>query len=425
MSNLSNSRERVRIYLIRKKKKTFTLSAIFFFLSLLALIGTIASETVNGSLKELREQFYACITIEQAGSDEDMVTPKMAEDILSVIEPDGWSGTNVCYLSMKDISLIPGKYTALGDDAMHIARLVACGDSRLTREFSMGTLKLTEGRALKPEDKGKVVISDTLAKANGLRPGDYISGIVTESEVIGAKAGIGTEYYLEIIGIFHVKEEQDNTSIERAECELLPNYLFVDEQTGFSFMEEIRQRPHYYSNGITVWMKDPAMLEGAVEIVETLDGYNWKEYAIHTNGAEYARSAGPLKQMKRIIGIMFMVILGMSGIFLIVLLALWNRERQREIGILLSLGFKKNTILFQIILENSILYIINWGCAVITTIVAAIIAGKLLQLKIAELQWLQIFIVGGGGWLICVLITWIAAILVVHKKPLELLSMVI
>lgn len=56
---------RVSIRLKREQKKAMILAAAFWAISLLILSGTAFSSGVNAQLKELREQFFACLTIER------------------------------------------------------------------------------------------------------------------------------------------------------------------------------------------------------------------------------------------------------------------------------------------------------------------------------------------------------------------------
>lgn len=103
------------LYLKRKKSRSAILVGIFFTLSVLVLAGMTLTDAVENSLEELRKQFYACLTVERTFDDENLVTPELGEAAAEVINPKKWSGTNTFYLSMQDLSLIPGKFTSEGE----------------------------------------------------------------------------------------------------------------------------------------------------------------------------------------------------------------------------------------------------------------------------------------------------------------------
>lgn len=129
--------------------------------------------------------------------------------------------------------------------------------------------------------------------------------------------------------------------------------------------------------------------------------------------------------MGAIVNILMAVIFGIGGIFLAVILVLWNRECQQEMGILLSLGCGKKNILFQLILENSSLFLVSYLVAVPAMEAGKQVINGWLSAGAADLQWMQICTVGIAGWLGCVLVTGLAAVTVMRKSPTELLSAVV
>lgn len=174
--------------------------------------------------------------------------------------------------------------------------------------------RLTEGRHLTAEDKKKVIISENLAEMNGLSIGDELRGVVTEDRVIGAKQGIGTGYAYEITGIFSIEEAQQGGSANRAECEMYENCMFIDEESGFEILENIRLTERQYLNGLTLWASDPADLYEMQDVVMAVPGYGWDVYFINTNAPEYEKSAEPMIRMEKIMGIFLLVVTGISSL---------------------------------------------------------------------------------------------------------------
>lgn len=417
---------RVWIYLRRKKGKSAILLGIFFTMALMALAGVTLSSAVRSSIRELREQFMAFLTIEPTLSEEYRVTPELAQSVVETVKPDAWSGMNVCYASVENITLIPGKYTWEEDEeTSKIVRLVSCSKSEFAREFLNKTVSLTEGRHVDHGDEGKVVISDQLAQRNQLSIGDKISVAITENVASGALDQIGTRYEFEIVGIFEVAGESENVSSERAESEIYSNFLFTDEKVGIDIVEKVRKLPTQYANGITLWVNDPIRLEKMKQEVEEMEEYPWDKYFINTNSADYDRSAKPLEQMNWILNLFIGVILVIGAFILIILLAMWNRERMPEVGILISIGCSKKTILAELILENVILFAGGFVVAIPIVYLLAGILGSAMAIEGVALSVGTVFLVGICGVVLCAVVTACASIAAMRMKPREILTTIV
>ena len=112
-----------------------------------------------------------------------------------------------------------------------------------------GKLKLTEGEHIQRGDIGKAVISEELAAVNRLKIGDIITGTVTDEMIMRARSNVGKTYDFQIVGIFQVDPEADNTSPQRAEAEILSNYVYVDEKSGMDVQRDVWQEKTEYANG--------------------------------------------------------------------------------------------------------------------------------------------------------------------------------
>ena len=391
------------LYLKRRKSRSAILAGIFFTLSVLVLAGITLTDAVGNSLEELRKQFYACLTVERTFDDENLVTPELGEAAAEVINPKKWSGTNTFFLSMKELSLIPGKFTSEGKEEAHTARMVSCTESVLGREFTEGKLKLTEGEHIQRGDTGKAVISEELAAANGLN--------------------IGNTYDFEIVGIFQVDPEADNTSPQRAETEILSNYIFVDEKSGMDVQRDVWQEKTEYANGITFWIEDPALLTGALEKLQSIPGYDWDSYFINTNNADYDRAAGPLTQMEKILFLMLAVVLALGTIILMIILTMWNQERTREMGIFLSMGFSKGKIMGKLITENLLVFAGSFLIAVPVVFLGVRLLGSMLDISGAVLKAGNVMAVGLGGLVFCAAVTALSSVKIMRVNPKEILTM--
>lgn len=411
------------LYLKRKKSRSMILLGIFFTLSVLVLSGITLTDAVGSSLEELRKQFYACLTVERTFDDENLVTPELGETAAEVINPKKWSGTNTFFLSMKELSLIPGKFTSEGKEEAHTARMVSCTESVLGREFTEGKLKLTEGEHIQRGDIGKAVISEELAVANGLHIGDTVTGTVTDEMIMRAHSGVGNTYDFQIVGIFQVDPEADNTSTQRAETEILSNYIFVDEKSGMDVQRDVWQEKTEYGNGITFWIEDPALLTGALEKLQSIPGYDWDSYFINTNNADYDRAAEPLNQMEKILFLMLAVVLALGTVILTIILTMWNQERTREMGIFLSMGFSKGKIMRKLIMENLLVFAGSFLIAVPIVFLGVRFLGSMLDISGAVLKAGNVLAVGMSGLVFCAVVTALSSIKIMRVNPKEILVM--
>lgn len=411
------------LYLKRKKSRSMILVGIFFTLSVLVLAGITLTGAVGNSLEELRKQFYACLTVERTFDDENLVTPELGKTAAEVIKPKKWSGTNTFYLSMQELSLIPGKFTSEGKEEAHTARMVSCTESVLGREFTEGKLKLTEGEHIQRDDIGKAVISEELAAANGLKIGDTITGTVTDEMIMRARSGVGNTYNFQIVGIFQVDPEADNTSPQRAETEILSNYIYVDEKSGMDIQKNVWQEETEYGNGIIFWIEDPVFLADALEKLQSIPGYNWESYFINTNNAEYDRASGPLTQMERILFLMLVVVLVLGTVILTIILTMWNQERTREMGIFLSMGFSKGKIMRKLIVENLLVFAGSFLIAVPVVFFGVRFLGSVLDISGAILKAGNVFVVGVGGFTFCAAVTALSSVKIMRVNPKEILVM--
>ncbi|MEY8393162.1 FtsX-like permease family protein [Lachnospiraceae bacterium 45-W7] len=424
MRDMQKKSVRAFTYLMRRRKKTVTLAIIFLVLSFSALCGMMIFHSVEASLKELREQFYGNVAVNAVGDGSSRITQDLGALAAKEINADGWTGTTTCYLSVDDISLIPGRFTPLDEPAMSLTRLYSCRDSSLARDFAIGTLSLCQGRHLAAKDRKQALISENLADINGLHIGDRITCVVTDDITTHAAAGLGTKYEFEIIGIYQVENKQGDSSF-RAECDILDNTIYVDEYTGFEIEKNIWCIPESYTNGLTLWLKDPAQLEKAVQTLKNTQEFTEGDFHIESNSAEYDRSAAPMRQTEQILFVFLAFISGIGIIFLIVMLSMWNKERMPEIGILLSLGYKKKDIFLQLLLENSALFLVGFLAAVPLAFFCSQILGSLISIGQLSLFPSNILLAGITVWILCILTTLLSSIHIMRKTPAEIVTTII
>lgn len=240
-------------------------------------------------------------------------------------------------------------------------------DSALHEYFVLGILELEEGSHIGATDEGCVLISNVVAEMNDLQVGDVFSVKITEDTGVQTET-VGMELPLKVKGIFRERNPRAGDSMI-AECDIQGNYLFVDTKTGKQIYHALYgTRNISYDYGTTFFVKDPKNLEQIVEKVRKIEDIDWDSLKLTVNNFAYQRSAEPLKRLSSMTSLMVGLILVISVVIVSLLLLLWERDRIREIGILMSFGIEKRNILLQHFLECLGTYIAAFVMAVVIVI---------------------------------------------------------
>lgn len=175
-------------------------------------------------------------------------------------------------------------------------------DSRWHPFFTNGALELVSGRHVANGDQGKAVISDELAKRNGLAIGDTIHGRNFDpvtGEVFGGA------YEAEIVGLFHVGFEQE-LSDWTDESQVLSNVVFTDpsirhwsqvQYNTFHGRDVLAAEADRLVSQITVFVDDPAQLDRVRAQLLAMEDVDWSHYSFDEYDADYKAAAGPLLTM--------------------------------------------------------------------------------------------------------------------------------
>lgn len=229
-------------------------------------------------------------------------------------------------------------------------------DGRWHPFFANGALELTQGRHIETGDYGKAVISEELAKMNGLQIGDRINSYNFDF-ITGEQ--YGTAFESEIVGIFRINFEQD-LSNWTSEDNIFANIIFADPN--MRHWAQVEYNTHYGNDvlaresdrvisEVTLFVEDPLMLDSVKEQVLANDTVDWSYYSLKRYDHDYQAAAGPLRTMVKLSTVLAVIMAAGALAVLSLILTMWVRSRKREIGILASIGVKKQTTLAQFLLE--------------------------------------------------------------------------
>ena len=267
----------------------------------------------------------------------------LMEDILRIAEVDGVEEVNI---TTANTVVNPVNFERIEDkdvDQSSDQRGVSLRGNlcmKLDFDVQKGNIEVNEGRMVTPEDTDVCVISREIADLNGLQVGDYLefnnwkdreNSDVYQAEVIGI--------YTPINGI---------TPIMYGDSYRSENIIFTD--LSFPEKPEGNEGNPLYQYATFV-VGDVNEYEAVKKRIQAVD-IGWERYDFLDNTGmsdTMTENFGELEKMSSLI----LIVVCISGVVIICLVFLfWLKGRVHEIGIYLSLGRTKFSIVAQMLLEG-------------------------------------------------------------------------
>jgi len=267
----------------------------------------------------------------------------LMEDILKIAEVDGIETYNITtantVVNPVNFERIEDKDVDQSSDQQGVSlRGNLCME--LDFDVQKGNIEVNEGRMIMPEDTDVCVISREIADLNGLQVGDILEfNNWKERET-------STVYQAEVVGIYD--SVSGITPIMYGDSYRSENIIFTD----LSFPEKPEGN------------EGSPLYQYATFVVENVDEYEtvkkriqavdigWERYDFLDNTGmsdTMTENFGELEKMSSLI----LILVCISGIIIICLVFLfWLKGRVHEIGIYLSLGRTKFSIVIQMLLEG-------------------------------------------------------------------------
>ncbi len=265
------------------------------------------------------------------------------EDILKIAEVDGIEAYNI---TTANTVVNPVNFERIEDkdvDQSSEQQGVSLrGNLRMELDFDVqkGNIEVKEGRMITPEDKDVCIISREIADLNGLQVGDYLefnNWKDRESSTI---------YKAEVVGIYD--SINSITPIMYGDSYRSENIIFTD--LSFPEKPEGNEGSPLYQYATFV-VGDVDEYEVVKEKIQAVD-IRWERYDFLDNTGmsdTMTENFGELEKMSSLI----LILVCVSGIIIICLVFLfWLKGRVHEIGIYLSLGRTKFSIVRQMLLEG-------------------------------------------------------------------------
>lgn len=265
------------------------------------------------------------------------------EDILKIAEVDGIEAYNVTtantVVNPVNFERIEDKDVDQSSDQQGVSlRGNLCME--LDFDVQKGNLEVKEGRMITPEDTDVCVVSREIADLNGLHVGDVLefnnwkereTSMVYKAEVIGI--------YDSVSGI---------TPIMYGDSYRSENIIFTD--LSFPEKPEGSEGSPLYQYATFV-VGDVEEYETVKKRIQAVD-IGWEQYDLIDNTGmsdTMTENFGELEKISSLI----LILVCISGVVIICLVFLfWLKGRVHEIGIYLSLGRTKFSIITQMLLEG-------------------------------------------------------------------------
>lgn len=370
-----NVGKREFLYLTRKKGKNLLLGIVFLLISFSLLTGSAVYLGIRQVSEDLRSDIGASFNIrpyEQFDVNNGQVsskgTPVMDEQsirrVISIVgkELKCYNTEHSGYVKGENLSFLAG--TGHSEES-NMGTVKAVRDSSLCQAFLDEEYELAEGKHIKSEDNGKILISKALAEQNNLAVGDKIT--LTHAK-LGSDNGVYTDLMkeksayetVEIKGIYDIKNASDNAlnpTAKKAE-----NLIFSDSQLLISLRE---QEQGVYEGEISFFIADPLYLDKMVSEIKWIDSIAWNNHIINANDFKYSEIAEQFQSMQKVVVALLAVAAVLGFLVLMLILTFRIRGRMQEAGILLAVGKSKQQIIGQFLIEAMILLWIGFLEAII------------------------------------------------------------
>lgn len=203
-------------------------------------------------------------------------------------------------------------------------------------QVEAGTMKLSSGTYFDESTDNKVLISYDLAQSNSLKVGDTITLQNSYSEA---------SVSLQIIGIYDLTEESGFGSSSNA--------MYMNTKTAAQFMSESAYNNGDYSvSNVRYYLNSPENADAFItEAKSKYPSLAEDNLTLSIDTSAYEQMVGPIESVGSFATTILWIVV-IASIAIITLIVTINvKDRRYEMGVLLSLGASKATVIGQIFIE--------------------------------------------------------------------------
>ena len=358
-------------YVFRKRVRTAVLFIVLTIITASMLSATAVSQAAQHEAGQIEKQAVGGFVL-ASNLQGSMLTPRgggmvRPADVQRISKLSGVGSCMVRQNATADlvgasVVKVPGgdDYDAEKEQQFgNTANVIGTNDSSKLNVFTSHTLGMVEGRHLKASDKHMSMVHEDLAKTNGLKVGDTLTLKANPYDADNESHSTAT-VKTTIVGIF--KGDSDRKVSSRAE--LTSNTVYTDLDTTSTLYQ--------YKAGKEIYQDATFVLDKDVDVEKTMEEakklpVDWNNYQI-TRNDQYTSSmlnaARGVRSMMRsaLIGVTISAVIVLS-----LMLLLWMNDRRQEMGVLVSLGIGKPSLIAQYLTEMILIglpsLVLGWLCA--------------------------------------------------------------
>lgn len=391
-------------YIVRKKSRTCILILVLIVVNILNITMLTIRKNTSSLQNEIKQDTQSKIVIEKKNncdiSAEDVYYVEQNSEVTSI------NKISLQYAYPNNFNNFKGKIEDNSREKM--VTLYGYDDLSKDSRFAELEMKLMKGELISSKSKNEIVVNQKLAEENSLGIGDKL---VFEN---AGKIVEGT-----ICGIYEssVQDKQPDTMISFYRIE---NIIFVSQD----IVHELNNKDVY--SKIVLYLAEPEKIK---DVEQQMMDYFGENAEVSISDSMYQKVQMQLQQLERISNLVLWGITLITFAVITLLYCIWIRDRKKEIGVFLSLGYTKRNIFFQVFTESEILLFIS-------VIVGLFLSGKIANLIMnifndAQVSRInldttinfkvacQVFAFGTGIILVAILI---ATLSLFFKKPREILA---
>lgn len=356
-------------YVTRKKKRT----VILFIILSVVLSFLYSSLSIMKSSGELEKTLYHASNSSLSITKKDVNGYFKSSQFKNLNKIKGVKGVVYQYDGLS--KLVNGKVIEaqgmvmredLSDEMKNVLALRATSNAAKDSLFTSKVFNMTKGRNISENDRNSIVVHEAFAKKNKLKLGDAVDMRFFKPDSSSADE---KEYKYKIVGIFSGRKQETYTGLS---SDFSENMVFVDYESAQKSMGMTGDNK--ILNKISVFSDSPSSLEKIFKEVNKIVVHDSSFNVAKDNGA-FKDILESLSSIKHVISIMTLSIMAGGITVLALILILWLRERVHEIGILLSIGVRKISIVGQFITE---LLIVSLPAALVSAILGSLVLNKII-----------------------------------------------
>lgn len=356
-------------YVTRKKKRT----VILFIILTVVLSFLYSSLSIMKSSGKLEKNLYHASNSSLSITKKDVNGYFKSSQFKNLNKIKGVKGVVYQYDGLS--KLVNGKVIEaqgmvmredLSDEMKNVLALRATSNAAKDSLFTSKVFNMTKGRNISENDRNSIVVHEAFAKKNKLKLGDTVDMRFFKPDSSSADE---KKYKYKIIGMFSGRKQETYTGLS---SDFSENMVFVDYESAQKSMG--MKGDNRILNKISVFSDSPSSLEKIFKEVNKIVVHDSSFNVAKDNGA-FKDILESLSSIKHVISIMTLSIMAGGITVLALILILWLRERVHEIGILLSIGVRKISIVGQFITE---LLIVSLPAALVSAILGNFVLNKII-----------------------------------------------